>query len=135
MSNVKMEENPPRGNGTVCTHISVKIKQGATTHRWREMYGRNIWSINIRNVEWLTVTLADDSDEITNLKHKIDLDKNTNRELFNTLQRLLKFKRKQRQFNIPPEQHEVSVTIAPTQLCNIKETFRCHMTIFPVNTT
>lgn len=98
------------------------------------MYGRKVWSINIRDVEWLAVELADDSDEITNLKHEInDLDKKTNRELFNKLQRLLQFKRKQRQFNIPPEQHEVSVTVAPTRLCDIKETFRCHMTMFPIS--
>ena len=63
MSNEKMEEKPPQGNGTVCSLVSVKIKQRATTHRWREMYGRKVWSINIEDVEWLTVELADDSEE------------------------------------------------------------------------
>jgi hypothetical protein len=28
MSNKKMEEKPPRGNGTVCTLISVKSRMG-----------------------------------------------------------------------------------------------------------
>jgi hypothetical protein len=136
MSNEKMEEKPPQGNGTVCSLVSVKIKQGATTHRWRELYGRKVWSVNIKDVEWLTVQLADNSEEITNLECEIGefkKDPNTNPERLVTLQRLLQFKQKQRLFKIPPEQHEVSIAVTPTCLCDIKETFRCHMTMFPVN--
>ena len=136
MSNEKMEEKPPRGNGTVCSLVSVKIKQGATTHRWREMYGRKVWSVNIKDVEWLTVQLADNSEEISNLEREIDdfeKDPTINPERLVTLQRLLQFKRKQRLFKIQPEQHEVSIAVTPTRLCDIKETFRCHMTLFPVN--
>ncbi len=36
------------------------------------MYGRKVWSVNIKDVEWLTVQLADNSEEITNLERKID---------------------------------------------------------------
>ena len=36
MSNEKMEEKPPRGNGTVCSLVSVKIKQGT-------QMARNVW--------------------------------------------------------------------------------------------
>jgi hypothetical protein len=32
MSNEKIEEKPPRGNGTVWTLFYVKIKQGAASH-------------------------------------------------------------------------------------------------------
>ena len=59
----KMEEKPPQGNGSVCSLVSVKIKQEATTHRWQEMYGRKVWSVNIADVEWLTVQLADISEK------------------------------------------------------------------------
>ena len=38
----KMEEKTPQGKGTVCSLVSVKINQGATTHRWRKMYGRKV---------------------------------------------------------------------------------------------
>jgi hypothetical protein len=100
------------------------------------MYGRKVWSVNIKDVEWLTVQLADNSEEITNLEREIDeFEKhpNTNPERLDTLQRLLQFKRKQRLFKIEPEQHEVTIAVKPTRLCDIKETFRCHMTMFPVN--
>ena len=100
------------------------------------MYGRKVWSVNIKDVEWLTVQLADNSEDITNLERKIDkFEKgpNTNPERLHTLQQLLQFKRKHRLFKIPPEQHEVAITVTPTRLYDIKETFRCHMTMFPVN--
>ena len=100
------------------------------------MYGRKVWSDHIKDVKWLTVELADDSEEIIILKCEIgefEKDPNTNPEHIVTLKRLLRFKRKQRLFKIPLKQHEVSITITPTRLCDIKETFRCHLTMFPVN--
>ena len=72
MSNEKMEENPPRGKITVCTLISVNIKQGAASHIWHGFYGRKVWTVNIKDVEWLTVKLADDSEEISSIKCKLE---------------------------------------------------------------
>jgi hypothetical protein len=56
-----------------------------------------------------------------------------NNERILTLQNLLILKQKQWLFKIPPEQHETSVTLTPSCLCEIKETFKCQMTMFPVN--
>jgi hypothetical protein len=70
------------------------------------MYGRKVWSVNIKDVEWLTVKLADNSEEITILKceiNKFEKDPNKNPERLVTLKRLLQFKRKQRLFKIPPK--------------------------------
>jgi len=50
-----MDENPPRGNGTVVKLVSVKIKPSATSHIWREFYGKKVWTVNIKDVEYLTV--------------------------------------------------------------------------------
>ncbi len=72
------------------------------------MYGRKVSSVNIKNVEWLTVQLADNSEEITNVEREIDeFEKNptTNPDRLVTLQQLLLPKWKQRLFKIPPEQH------------------------------
>ena len=44
------------------------------------MYGRKVWSVNIKDVKWLTVELADDSEEINILKRKInELEKDPNK--------------------------------------------------------
>ena len=139
MSNEKMEEKPPRGNGTVVKLVSVKIKPGATSHVWCEFYGRKVWTVNIRDVQYLTVELSDDSDDIKSLKKEIDhlkqnpANSNTSNSEIQKLERLLQLKTQQRQFRIPPEQHEVKVTVTPTRFCDLKETFKCHMTLFPVN--
>ena len=63
---------PPRGNGAVIKFVSVKIKPGATSHIWREFYGRKVWTVNIRDVQYLTVELSDDSEDIKSLKKEID---------------------------------------------------------------
>ena len=36
LSNEKMEEKLPGGNGTVCTLVSVKVKRGTASHIWCE---------------------------------------------------------------------------------------------------
>ena len=42
MSNKKMEEKPPRGNGTVCTFVSVKIMNWMQYHVWCDFYGKKV---------------------------------------------------------------------------------------------
>jgi hypothetical protein len=122
MSNEKMEDMPPQGNRTVCTLVSVKIKQGSASHIWHEFYGRKIWTVNIKDVKWLTVELADDSDRIISIKRELEQFK-TNGNMHNngtlTLQNLLILKQKQRRFQIPQEQDKVSVTVTPSYLCDI----------------
>jgi hypothetical protein len=93
--------------------------------------------VNIKDVKWLTVNLANDSEQISSIKCKLEQLK-TNGNIHNnkhilTLHNLLILNQKQRLFKIPPEQLEVSVTVTPTRLYNIKETFKCQMTMFPVN--
>ena len=118
-----VEEKPPQDNGTVCTLVSVKIKQGAASHIWCKFYGRKVWSVNVKDVKWLTVELADNSEEISSIKCELEQLK-TNEIMHNnqhilTLQNLLMLKQKQRLFKIPPEQQKVSATVTPTCLCDI----------------
>ena len=90
--------------------------------------------VNIKDVEWLTVKLADISEEISSSKCELkqlntngNKHANTSNEHILPLQNLLILKQKQRLFKIPPEQHEVSVTVTPTCLRDIKETFKCQI--------
>ena len=45
-NNKDMEQDPPRGNGTVVKFISAKIKQNANSHRWKDYNGRKVWTVN-----------------------------------------------------------------------------------------
>ena len=53
MSNDKMEEKPPRGDGTVCNLLSVKVKPSARSLVWHDLYGKNVWTVNAIDVEWV----------------------------------------------------------------------------------
>ncbi len=123
-----------------CSLISDKIRQGAVSHIWQKFYERKVWKANIKDVQWLTIKLAYDSEEITSIKCKLEQfekngneHQNINNKCTLTLKNLLTYKWKQRLFKIPPEQHKVSVTVTPACLCDIKETFKSQMTMFPVN--
>ena len=72
MSNEKLEEKPPQDNWIVCTLVSVKIKQGAESHVWHKFYGEKMGTVNTKDVELLTVKLADDSEEINWIKQEHD---------------------------------------------------------------
>ena len=79
--------------------------------------------MNVKDVKWLTVELADNSEEISSIKCELEQLK-TNEIMHNnqhilTLQNLLMLKQKQRLFKIPPEQQKVSATVTPTCLCDI----------------
>lgn len=124
VSNEKEERKPRRGHGIVCTLLSVKIKPGAASHVWHKFYGNTVWTVNAKNIEWLTVEFSDDLDEISGIKHKLDqLQQNSttteksNHEEIISLGKLLNFRRQQQQFKIPPEQQKVMVSAKPTQLC------------------
>ena len=72
MSNENMEEKSPRGNGTVCNFVSLEIKNGAQSHIWHDFYGKQVWTENVKDVEWLTVELANDSEEISYIQIELD---------------------------------------------------------------
>jgi hypothetical protein len=47
--------------------MSVKIKNGAQSHIWHGIYGKKVLTVNVKDLEWLTVELADDSEEISDI--------------------------------------------------------------------
>jgi len=73
MSNENMEQKPTCGNGTVCKLISVKIREGADTYKWKNLYNKKVWRVNAKDAEWLTVDLAESPGEITLIQTQIDL--------------------------------------------------------------
>ena len=147
--NSKMNEKPPRGNGTVCKFISVKIKENATSHRIKMYNNRKVWAVSIEDVEWITVELMDNTDEIDTVAKKVndleqklkETDSTTNinttttnikREL-EILQEELKVMHHSRQFNITPERRNVEATVQPSRICSIRDTFKLEMNLLPVN--
>ena len=129
--NNKMNEKPPRGNGTVCKFISVKIKEDVASHRVRTYNNKKLWTVSIEDVLWITVELADNSEEIDALKAQVEElqrktdDAVTNKDSNSTIKTLrenLKLLKNElhimhcsSQFKITPVRRSVEVTVRLSQ--------------------
>jgi hypothetical protein len=40
-----LKDKGPRGNGTLCKVISVKFKHNPQSYKWKNYYGRKVWTI------------------------------------------------------------------------------------------
>ena len=139
-SNKDMEENPPRGNGTVVTFVSAKIRHNATTYRWKEYNGRKVWTVNAKDVEWITVELKDNANEINKILADIEemkannnIDPHAKRINIEKLENNLLQLRKKRQFKIKPEKHTVTINLKVSRGSHIRNKYTYQMLLFPVN--
>ena len=147
--NNKMSEKPPRGNGTVCKFISVKIKENATSHRIKIYNNKKVWVVSIEDVEWITVELIDNTDEIDTITNKVnELEQKLNKDEsainnstnvvdiqseLEILREELKVMHHSRQFKITPERRNVEATVRPSPICSIEDSFKLEMNLLPVN--
>jgi hypothetical protein len=139
-NNKDMEQNPPRGNGTVVKFISAKIKQHANSHRWKDYNGRKVWTVNAKDVEYITVELTDNPVEINRIKREIEttkhdntIDKKKKQQKLKELNQRLTSKTKQRQFQIKPEKRTVSINLKVHRGSTIRNKYTYQMLVFPVN--
>ena len=135
-----MTETPPRGNGTVCKFVSVKLKDNARSHRIRIYDGYKVWAVSIEDIQWITVELMDNTDEVDTLEMKIrELSSENEEQTASTAQALQALKREleilriSRQFKIKPERKEVTVNMRPSRVSSLETTISLQMTMLPVN--
>ncbi len=43
----------PRGNGTLCRVLGVELRENAPSHRVKNYYGKKVWTVNAKHVQWL----------------------------------------------------------------------------------
>jgi hypothetical protein len=53
--NKHLKDKVPRGNGTICRVIGIKLKEEPQSYKWKNYYGRNVWTINASEFEWVHV--------------------------------------------------------------------------------
>ena len=52
--------------------LSAKIKQHTNSHRWKDYNGRKVSTVNATDVEYITVELIDNPEEINRIKREIE---------------------------------------------------------------
>jgi hypothetical protein len=48
-----LKDEVPRGNGTICRVIGIKLKEEPQSYKWKNYFGRKVWTVNASDVEWV----------------------------------------------------------------------------------
>ncbi len=53
IDNKHLKDKVPRGNGTLCQVLDVKLKHNSPSYKCTNYYRRKIWTVNATDVEWV----------------------------------------------------------------------------------
>lgn len=145
IGNENLREKVPRGNGTLCRLVSMRLKANPTTHRYKNMYGRKVWTVCASDVEWIEVEHVVKTESMLELEKEMEgLQRNLLSEqnestrinmadrigdIANELVRLGQARR----FRMEPQTKTVHVKVKPHHMATNKMEFRCRMHQLPVN--
>ena len=144
VDNKFLREKVPRGNGTLCRLVSMKIKDDATSHTYKNYYGKKVWTVCAKDVDWIecehvvkTDTMVRLEREVGDLVQKIPLATRKTKQILrkkitHTNTQLINLC-KTRRFKLEPQNYRVVVTMKPHHYASTKLQLTCQMTQFPVN--
>lgn len=144
MENSFLTEEVPRGNGTLCRLVSMKLKNNATSHTCKKYYGKKVWTVCAKDVQWIEVEHVIKTEKMIELEKDIErltIQMSTADEqakevikarITNTQAQLISLS-KTRRFKMEPEKKAVSVKVKTHPRAFTKVTVRCQMTQFSVN--
>jgi len=122
----------------------MKIKDNATSHAYKKYYGKKVWTVCAKDVEWIecehvikTEAMVRLERELDDLIQKIPL---ATKRAKKRLQKKISRINKQlislcvtRRFKLEPQNYRVIVAMKPHHYATTKLYFTCQMTQFPVN--
>ncbi len=80
IDNKHLRDKVTRGNGTLCRVLGVHLKENAQSYKWKNDYGKKVWTVNAGVVEWVecehvnkTSLVEQLESQINDLKHQLDL--------------------------------------------------------------
>jgi hypothetical protein len=71
IDNKHLTAKVPRGNGTLCRVLGVKLKDNAQSYKWKNYYGKKVWTVNAADVEWVECEHVNKSNVMTQLESQI----------------------------------------------------------------
>ena len=146
VDNVHLTKKVPRGNGTLCRLVGMKLKESPTSHRWKNYYNRKVWTVRASDVEWIELEHYPKGAKITYIEDAIEAVQSTlaketlshqKRQQFNQnlhrLRETLRAESLRHRFRLESEEWQTIVKVKPHPLAVAKAEFRCKMNQFPVN--
>ena len=71
VDNKFLREKVPRGNGTLCRLVSMKIKDDATSHTYKNYYGKKVWTVCAKDVDWIECEHVVKTDTMVRLEREV----------------------------------------------------------------
>ena len=147
IDNKHLTAKVPRGNGTLCRVLGVKLKDNAQSYKWKNYYGKKVWTVNAADVEWVECEHVNKSNvmtqlesQIKELKNELDLPpknhKSDSKAIKSKIDELNKKLAKEINggiFKLEPEQFTPEVTVKHYHASSKKIVFRCKMMQIPAN--
>ncbi len=72
IDNKHSNDKAPRGNGTICRVIGIKLKEQPQSCKRKNYYGRKVWTVNASDVEWVECEHINKTGTIIQLEAQID---------------------------------------------------------------
>ncbi len=67
-----LKDKVPRGNGTICKVIGIKLKEYPQCNKWKNYYGKQVWTVNASDVKWVECEYINKTGTIIQLEAQID---------------------------------------------------------------
>ncbi len=133
-----MKDRVPRGNGTLCRVVGVKLRENAPRHTVKNYNGKKVWTVNAKHVEWVQCEHVNKPGHIVQLETQIyELEKvqqyNQNKTKLEELKESLSKEKKIWIFNLEPEQFSPEVNVKIYHTSTKKQKLCCKMNQIPAN--
>ena len=138
IDNKHLNSKIPRGNGTLCRVLGVKLKKSAPTYKWKNYYGKKVWTIDAKDVEYIKCEHVNKPGYILQLEAQIQelekvQDNHQNNDKLDVLREKLSKERDRRKFNLEPEKFSPEVNVKHFCMSFKKQPMRCKMNQIPAN--
>jgi hypothetical protein len=124
IDNKHLTDKVPWGNGTLCWVLDVKLKQNVPSYKYKNYYGRKVWTVNATDVEWvecehvnktgLMVQLETQIHDVTSKLNLATKKTQPHKHLRSNIEQLknrLSTKMSNRKFKLEPEQCSPKISI------------------------
>ena len=71
IDNKNLKDKVPRGNGTICRVLNIKLIQDAPSYKWKNYYGRKVWTVNAKDVEYVECEHVNKNETMLQLETQI----------------------------------------------------------------
>jgi hypothetical protein len=138
IDNKHLNSKTPRGNGTLCRVLGVKLKQDAPTYKWKNYYGKKVWTIDAKDAEYIQCEHVNKPGYILQLEAQIQelekvQDKHHNNDKLDRLKEKFSKERDSRKFNLEPEKFSPEVNVKHFHTSFKKQPMQCKMNQIPAN--